>query len=122
VRGLPGGGRGGWCEEPQRCVKKLTKVKKVPGQLEQLANFPSKTTQVSGGKREVAGAPSTVNAPGTRVCVRAQKCLCPGPPGKQGTFRGCTCPRGVRTFMREQPVTPGTGRSEYIDQPAEAVS
>jgi hypothetical protein len=42
-------------------VKNLTKVKKVPGQLEQLANFPSKATQVA--------APSTVNAPGTRVFV-----------------------------------------------------
>jgi hypothetical protein len=31
----------------------------------------------AGGKREAAGAPSTVNAPGTRVCVLAQKCLSP---------------------------------------------
>ena len=62
---------------PQRCLKNLTKVKKAPGRLEQLANFPSKSTQVAGGKREAAGSPSTVNAPGTRVCVRAQKCLCP---------------------------------------------
>ena len=49
----------------------------VPGLLEQLANFPSKATQVAGGKRVAAGAPSTVDAPGTRVFVRAQKCLCP---------------------------------------------
>jgi len=32
---------------------------------------------MAGGKRELAGAPSTVNAPGTRVCVLVQKCLCP---------------------------------------------
>ena len=51
----------------------LTKVKKVPGLLEQLANFPSNQ---AGGNQEAAGAPSTVNAPGTRVCVREQKCLC----------------------------------------------
>ena len=36
---------------------------------EQLASFPSKATQVAGGKLEAAGAPSTVNAPGTRVFV-----------------------------------------------------
>jgi hypothetical protein len=27
-----------------------------------------------------------------------------GPHGKQGAFRGCTCPRGVRTFMRARIV------------------
>ena len=26
-------------------------------------------------------------------------------------IRGCTCPRGVRTFMRARLVAPGTGRS-----------
>jgi hypothetical protein len=53
-------------------VKKLTKVKKVPGRLEQLANFPSKATQVAGGKREAAGAPSTVNARDPGVCACAE--------------------------------------------------
>jgi len=43
-----------------------------------------------------------------RTCARvlAHHCM-EGPHGKQGDFRGCTCPRGVRTFMRARLVAPG---------------
>ena len=42
-----------------------------------------------------------------------------GSPDKKGAFRRCTCPRGVRSFMREQHVTPGTRRSDYIGKQAQ---
>ena len=55
--------------------------------------------------------------------VRRPECLCSedvrwrklthhcmeGPHDKQGAFRGCTCPRGVRTFMRARLQTRSCG-------------
>jgi hypothetical protein len=74
---------------PTRCVKFLTKVKKVPGLLEQLANFPSKATQVAGGK---GGGGSSLDGKRSRdpgVCACAEV-----------PVSGATCAAALRAHVR----------------------
>ena len=70
--------------DSEQQIVRLDMCERSPLGLSHTQNRMSGCPQVSeilimrtGGKRETAGAPSTVNAPGTRVCVLAQKCLCP---------------------------------------------
>ena len=59
--------------------------------MDQLANFPSKATQVAGGKRESAGASLTVNAPARDPGV----CACAEVP-----VSGATCAAALRSYTQ----------------------